>query len=64
MVFIYFLNILLQKQEIHKYFNFAGDVVDKWAEDKNKSAIIWVNDQGSEIRRSFHDIKTKSAQEN
>ncbi|QEN04338.1 acetyl-CoA synthetase [Thiospirochaeta perfilievii] len=39
-------------------FNFAYDVVDKWAEiSPNKRAIAWCDDKGSEREFSFKDIK-------
>lgn len=42
-------------------FNFARDVVDRWAEhDPEKLALLWVDDEGGEERRSFLDISTAS----
>ena len=42
-------------------FNFARDVVDKWAErDPEKLALFWVDDQGAEERRTFADISAAS----
>tara|TARA_R110001592_G_scaffold363372_1_gene685976 strand:- start:79735 stop:81354 length:1620 start_codon:yes stop_codon:yes gene_type:complete len=42
-------------------FNFARDVVDKWAErDPDKLALFWVDDQGAEERRTFADISAAS----
>jgi len=35
--------------EVPEYYNFAVDVVDKWAEDPDKLAIWWVNDDESVI---------------
>lgn len=46
---------------IPEYFNFAGDVIDKWASNPDKLAMIWVNDQGTEIKRTFKDIKEQSS---
>lgn len=43
-------------------FNFGGDVVDHWAEDKNRLALIWLNDKGEEKRFTFDDIKKRSNQ--
>ena len=44
-------------------FNFATDVLDKWAEfDRNKLAMIWVNQQGEEKRYTFHDFRKLSIQ--
>ncbi|MTI79468.1 MAG: AMP-binding protein [Firmicutes bacterium] len=43
-----------------EYFNFAADVVDKWAEDPEKLAIIWIDEQGTEIRHTFEQISEQS----
>lgn len=48
------------KLEMPQYFNFASDVVDKWAEDPGKLAMLWVNDDGLEIRKTFKDFKEAS----
>lgn len=43
------------------HFNFANDVIDKWAsKDKKKPAIFWVDDKGNEKSRTFTDISTHS----
>ena len=43
-------------------FNFAVDVVDAWAaEDPNKEALVWCNDEGDEKRFTFSDISLMSA---
>jgi len=42
-------------------FNFARDAVDKWAErDPDKLALFWVDDHGTEERRTFSDISAAS----
>ena len=42
-------------------FNFARDVVDRWAGlDPDKPALLWVDDHGGEERRSFADIAAAS----
>ncbi len=44
-----------------EYFNFATDVVDRWAEDPDKTALHWIDAAGkSERRLSFSDIKQQS----
>lgn len=44
-------------------FNFAYDVVDKWAEtNPEKRALCWVNDHGKHVDFSFADIKKYSEQ--
>lgn len=46
--------------QVPEYFNFASDVVDKWAEDPNKLAMLWVDDHGNEVKRTFKEIKDQS----
>lgn len=46
--------------EVPEYFNFAGDVVDKWAEDPDKLAMLWVDDAGTEVRKTFQDFSKAS----
>ena len=42
-------------------FNFAYDVMDRWAEEQpDKLALLWTNDKGEERRYSFADIKRMS----
>ncbi len=42
-------------------FNFAGDVIDHWAsEDSNKKAMLWVDDSGRVIERTFNEISIAS----
>ncbi len=42
-------------------FNFAYDIVDKWAEvEPNKNALCWTNDQGKYRQYSFAEIKEYS----
>jgi len=48
------------KWEVPEYFNFAGDVIDKWAQDPNKLAMHWVNDEGLEAKRTFLDFSKAS----
>ncbi len=48
------------KWEVPEYFNFAGQVIDKWAEDPDKLAMLWVDDAGTEIRKTFADISKAS----
>ncbi len=37
-------------------FNFATDVVDRWAEDADRLALIWENEQGEEASFSYADM--------
>ncbi|OAT81733.1 AMP-binding protein [Desulfotomaculum copahuensis] len=41
------------KWEVPEYFNFTRDVVDKWAADPDKLAMLWVDDDGNEVRKTF-----------
>ncbi|OXT02925.1 acyl-CoA synthetase [Notoacmeibacter marinus] len=43
--------------EVPAVFNFGGDVVDAWAEDPERIALIWVNDAGRERRFTYADIR-------
>ena len=42
------------------HFNFAKEVVDRWAQNPDKLAMLWVDDEGSEARISFRDISVAS----
>ncbi len=49
--------------DVPKYYNFGFDVIDAWAEkDRNKLAMIWVNQEGVEKKYSFRDLKNLSNQ--
>ncbi len=50
------------KWECPEYFNFAGDVIDKWAKDPDKLAMWWVNDEGHEVRKTFAQLSKASRQ--
>lgn len=43
-------------------FNFAGDVVDRWAQDPARLALICVDAAGTETRWTYADIAKRSAQ--
>lgn len=44
-----------------KYFNFAYDVLDVIAQyDRNRLAMIWVNQQGDERRLTFYELSKRS----
>ena len=46
-----------------EYYNFGYDVIDAWAKrDRNKLAMIWVNQRGEEKRFTFHDFSKLSNQ--
>jgi len=44
------------KPEVPEFFNFAGDVLDKWAEDPQKLAMWWVDDFGNEAKKTFLEL--------
>ena len=46
--------------KIPEYYNFADQVIDKWAQDSEKSALLWVDDNGNEVRKTFNDISMRS----
>ncbi len=47
--------------DVPEYYNFAFDVVDKWAEDRTKLALVWANTTGKTIKKySFWDISNMS----
>ncbi len=48
------------RHDVPEYFNFAGDVIDKWADDPKKTAILWVDDAGNEIKKTFSDLSRVS----
>ena len=41
-------------------FNFAYDVIDEWAKDPEKPALVWVNDGRDERRYTFKDLSEYS----
>lgn len=46
--------------DVPEYYNFAGDVIDQWAEDPDQLAMLWVDDFGTEIKRTFSDLSRAS----
>ena len=51
------------KWEIPKHYNFGFDVVDKWAEDRTKLALISIDRSGKRDRyHTFYDLKAASNQ--
>ncbi|RPI39712.1 MAG: acyl-CoA synthetase [Methanoregulaceae archaeon] len=49
--------------EVPEYFNFGFDVMDAWANrDRNKLAMIWVNQEGVEKKFTFWDLMRLSNQ--
>jgi acetyl-CoA synthetase len=49
--------------KVPEYFNFGFDVIDAWAKkDRNKLAMVWVNQQGEEKKFTFWDLMRLSNQ--
>ncbi|WP_159819131.1 acyl-CoA synthetase [Colwellia sp. 20A7] len=48
--------------QLPTHFNFAADIVDKWAVDPQRLALIAVNEAGDETRLTYADIARKSCQ--
>ena len=48
------------KLQVPEYFNFAGDILDNWAQDPDKLAMLWVDDNGNEVKKTFADIVKSS----
>ena len=47
--------------DVPEYYNFGFDVIDAWAKkDRNKLAMIWVNQDGEEKKYSFLDLANLS----
>jgi acetyl-CoA synthetase len=51
------------KIEVPEFFNFGFDIIDAWAnKDRNKLAMIWVNQEGEEKKFTFWDLMRLSNQ--
>ena len=48
--------------EVPEYYNFAFDIVERWAEDAQQLAMLWVNERGDEKRFTFRDFAARSNQ--
>jgi acetyl-CoA synthetase len=49
--------------DVPEYFNFGFDVIDAWArKDRNKLAMIWVDQEGNEKKFTFWDLMRLSNQ--
>lgn len=44
------------KLEVPEYFNFARDVLDRWAEDPEKLGMWWIDDYGNEAKKTFREL--------
>ena len=53
----------LSKSMFPEYFNFGFDIIDAWAnKDRNKLAMIWVDQEGKEKKYTFWDLMRLSNQ--
>jgi acyl-coenzyme A synthetase/AMP-(fatty) acid ligase len=43
-------------------FNFARDVIDRWAADAERVAIHWLDDHGHEVKLTFAELARRSCQ--
>ena len=46
--------------QLPEFFNFATDVVDRWADDPAKLALLWCDESGREERYTFRRIAERS----
>ena len=46
--------------EVPARFNFVRDVLDRWAEDENKLAMLWVDDSGREVRKTYREMSQQA----
>src|SRR5260370_38243098 len=47
--------------EVPEYFNFATDVIGKWASDPNKLAMLWIGQNGVEQQLTFAHFAERSS---
>ena len=47
--------------EVPEYFNFATDVIGKWASDSKKLAMLWVGQHGEEEYITFAQFAERSS---
>ncbi len=49
------------KLTIPENFNFGFDIIDSWAQDRTKLAMVWADRSGAEVHKySFYDLKCLS----
>ncbi|MCP3873998.1 MAG: AMP-binding protein [Desulfobacteraceae bacterium] len=48
------------KWQVPEYYNFSEDVIDKWAKDPEKLAMIWVDDNGTRQEKTFLEFSQTS----
>ena len=48
------------EENIPEYYNFSEQVIDRWARDPKKLAMLWLDDHGRTIRKTFQEISQRS----
>lgn len=48
------------KFDVPEYYNFAGDMLDKWAQDPKSLAMWWIDDHGNEVKKTFAELCQES----
>lgn len=48
------------KLDVPEYYNFASDLMDKWAQDPQKLAMWWIDDFGGDVKKTFLDLSNES----
>jgi acyl-coenzyme A synthetase/AMP-(fatty) acid ligase len=47
--------------DVPEYFNFATDVMGRWAQDPHKLAMLWIGQHGEERRITFAELAERSS---
>jgi acetyl-CoA synthetase/medium-chain acyl-CoA synthetase len=47
--------------DVPEYYNFAVDTVGRWAEDEAKRALLWTDERGVHVERTFRQIAERSS---
>jgi len=46
--------------DVPEHFNFAHDVVGRWAQERNRLAMVWIGPTGEERKLTFRDFDRRS----
>lgn len=46
---------------VPEHFNFTRDVIGRWARDPDQLAMLWVGDQGQEVRLTFQELLARAS---
>lgn len=47
--------------EVPDYFNFAEEVIGRWAADPTRRALLWVDEHGAREERTFREVADRSS---